>query len=159
MRNKLSKLVSFLVPLAVMAATALPAAAQGGHTSDLVIFVDPDDNIFFARVNESEEMPGVFIVINVPGVADPAQVGNPTALIETNPKKGNMISDIFGVLLDPAGGAFFAFGSDAGDGSDAVFPDPPTIFIEEPLDGIVDMTMYASPAAQAAGWLVIFVSR
>jgi hypothetical protein len=86
MVNPIAKMLRHLLPVALLALAALPAAAQG--TSDIVIFIDPDDNILAAVVQESDEMPGVFFVINLPGVADPAQVGNPTALIETHPNKG-----------------------------------------------------------------------
>jgi hypothetical protein len=149
------KWLRYLAPVAVLALAALPAAAQG--YSDALYLIDPQGGIARLLVQESDEQPGVYFVVNLPG--DPAQVGNPTAMVEVSSEGNSVISDIFGVVFDPTGLPLIAFGSDPEDGSDAVFPDPPTIFIDEPNDGLVDMTMYLDPGMQAAGFLLIFVSR
>jgi hypothetical protein len=153
MTNKFRKLVCYLVPVAALALAALPAAAQ--RYSDAVYLIDPQGGVTSLVLQEDQEQPGVFIVLGVPG--DPTQLGNPTAMVEVS-GKGSMISDIFGVVMDPTGAVSCAFGSDPDDGSDAVFPDPPTIFIDEPPDGLVDVTMYLDPFLQADGFLLIFIS-
>jgi len=154
MCDRVAKWFRYLIPVAVLAVAVLPVAAQ--NYSDAVFLIDPQGGISGLVVQESQEMPGVFIVIGNPGLADPGQVGNPTALLEPN---SSSISDIFGVVLDPTGAPLLAFGSDPDDGSDAVFPDPPTIFMDEPPDGLVDMTMYLDPGLQAQGFLLIFISE
>jgi hypothetical protein len=154
MSARVVQLVRHVVPVVVLALAALPAAAQG--YSDALFLIDPQGGVARLLIQESDEQPGVFFVVNLPG--DPGQVGNPTALVEVS-EGTSIISDIFGVILDSTGAPVVAFGSDPEDGSDAVFPDPPTIFMDEPDDGLVDMTMYLDPGMQAAGFVLIFISR
>ena len=78
MSARVVQLVRHVVPVVVLALAALPAAAQG--YSDALFLIDPQGGVARLLIQESDEQPGVFFVVNLPG--DPGQVGNPTALVE-----------------------------------------------------------------------------
>jgi len=117
--------------------------------SDYVIITAPDGTQTRLDFDEMHEM----FVYPDPTAADPSQLGNATALLESD----GSISDIFGVISDGTN-FFLAFSSDGEDGSPPQWPDDPQIFIQEdPINGH-DATMYLSPDLRAAGYMLTFFS-
>jgi hypothetical protein len=154
MANTITKMFRYLVPVVVLALAALPVAA--GDISDGFILVHPDGTTEEFDLLEQDEMAGVFYYLPIPGLADPAQFGNATALFEIQGKE-QVLSDIFGVVMIQRD-FYLGFGSDA-QGQDAVFQYPPTIFQDEGApDGLYDATMYLDPGLQAAGFMLLFYS-
>lgn len=150
--NRVRKMVCFLLPVFVLALAALPATAQ--DIGDGFYLIAPDGSVIpLLELAEVDEQPGVYYYVPVIGLADPAQFGNATALLNF-PQE---ISDIFGVVLLADGNYYLAFGSDVPP-DDAYFPYQPSIFMDESPDGRHDATMYLDPNVQALGYTLLFFS-
>jgi hypothetical protein len=148
--SRVTKLVTFLLPVVILALAALPATAQ--VVGDGFYLVAPDGTVQAFELAEVDEQPYTYFV-NVVGLADPAQLGNAIALLNADQE----ISDIFGVIELDDGNVYLAFGSDAL-GRDAVFPYDPSMYMYESDDGYHNATVYLDPNLQALGYTLWFYS-
>src|SRR6516164_1090247 len=152
MSDGVKRFIVLLVTVLALALAPVPAAA--GDYSDAYILVFPDGTMQEYDLDKTTELQGV-LFLNVSGLADPAQVGNATALFNSD----GVRSDVYGVVLFQ-GSPFLGLSSDPEDGSDAVWiPGEviPNVRNESP-DGLQDATMYLDPGLQAKGFMLIFYS-
>jgi MYXO-CTERM domain-containing protein len=167
MKIRFAKLLGAVGALA-LAVSALPAAA-GVIPSDSLTVYDPNGNIAvfpditgaptpaIVVVADFNEDPSTVYSINIPGIVDPTQFGNPTNLIEPGTTALPVwFSDIFGVAIDANGQLLLSFSSDT-ETSPSKFAGVGTIMLPEG-NGVFDATMYLERGLQAQGYHAQFIS-
>jgi hypothetical protein len=150
MATSLKKMARCLLLVGMFALAGVPAFAD--PISDALTVFDPKGHIFAqVSVTEANEDPNAILFINIPGLANPAQLGHATTLLDLD----GSFSDIFGVV-DLQGTMFLGFNSD-GEGVPAAFGGGGSIFVPEG-SGVFGATMYLSPSFQRQGYTAFFFS-
>jgi hypothetical protein len=151
MATSLKKVARYLLMVGMFAMAGVRASAD--PISDSLTVLDPKGHIFAqVSVTEANEDPKAILFINIPGLANPAQFGNATTLLDLD----GSFSDIFGVVKDRQGNMFLGFNSD-GEGVPAAFGGSGSIFVPEGSGGF-GASMYLSPSFQKQGYTATFFS-
>jgi hypothetical protein len=138
---------------------AVPAAAfpASGPLSDSLIVYDPTGAVYASvSVPEGVEDPNQIYFIDIQGLVDANQFGNPTNLIEPGVQP-TWYSDIFGIAN--VGLAYIVLGF-SGDTETVPSPYAPvgTIFLVETGSGNFDATGYLAPGLRDQGYTAVFHS-
>jgi hypothetical protein len=118
LKTIISTILGVLLSLCMLFLLPISARANGSIISDWLRVYNPSGTVAYeVSCTESQEQadPNRVYYIPVAGLADPAQFGNPTKLIETSGPLQGQASDIFGVgvVAGINGQYFLAFTSDS----------------------------------------------